>query len=155
MQWQDVLADKSLRDLPYKIELNERGNIEMSPASFLHSLLEGEIATLLRTQLGGRVFTELAIQTSKGVRVPDVAWGSNHFVEQHIKEIWASSAPEICIEIISPSNSKMEMSEKIALFLNSGAIEVWLVDEQGTISFFNAGGQQPKSSFNIEMGKLI
>lgn len=155
MQWQDVLADKSLRDLPYKIELNERGNIETSPASFLHSLLKGEIATLLRTQLGGRVFTELAIQTSKGVRVPDVAWGSNYFVEQHIKEICASSAPEICIEIISPSNSKIEMSEKIALFLDSGAIEVWLVDEQGNISFFNAGGQQQQSSFNIEMGKLI
>jgi Uma2 family endonuclease len=155
MRWQDVLADKSLRDLPYKIELNERGNIEMSPASFLHSLLEGEIATLLRTQLGGRVFTELAIQTSKGVRVPDVAWGSNHFVEQHIKEICASSAPEICIEIISPSNSMIEMSEKITLFLESGAIEVWLVDEQGTISFFNEGGQQQKSGFNIEVGKLI
>ena len=155
MQWQDVLADKSLRDLPYKIELNERGDIEMSPASFLHSLLEGEMATLLRTQLGGRVFTELAIQTSKGVRVPNVAWGSDHFVEQHIKEICASSAPEICIEIISPSNSKIEMSEKIALFLDSGAIEVWLVNEQGEISFFNAGGQQQKSSFNIVISKLI
>ena len=155
MQWQDVLADKSLRDLPYKIELNERGNIEMSPASFLHSLLEGEMATLLRTQLGGRVFTELAIQTSKGVRVPNVAWGSDHFVEQHIEEICASSAPEICIEIISPSNSKIEMSEKIALFVDSGAIEVWLVNEQGEISFFNAGGQQQKSGFKVEINKLI
>jgi len=27
MQWQDVLADKSLHDLPYKIELNEKGLI--------------------------------------------------------------------------------------------------------------------------------
>jgi len=155
MQWQDVLADKSLQDLPYKIELNERGNIEMSPASFLHSLLQGEIATLLRTQLGGRVFTELAIQTSKGVRVPDVAWGSLHFVERHIQEICASSAPEICIEIISPSNNKLEMAEKIDLFLQSGAIEVWLVDEQGCARFFNAAGQQQKSSFNVELGKLI
>jgi Uma2 family endonuclease len=155
MQWQDVLADKSLRDLPYKIELNERGNIEMSPASLLHSLLQGEIATLLRTQLGGRVFTELAIQTGKGVRVPDVAWGSLHFVEQHIMEICASSAPEICVEIVSPSNSKTEMNEKIALFLESGAIEVWLVDEQGNISFFNVCGQQQKSSFNIKIGKII
>ncbi len=155
MQWQDVLADKSLRDLPYKIELNERGNIEMSPASLLHSLLQGEIATLLRTQLGGRVFTALAIQTGKGVRVPDVAWGSLHFVERHIMEICASSAPEICVEIVSPANSKTEMNEKIALFLESGAIEVWLVDEQGNIRFFNARGQQQKSSFNIKMGKLI
>ena len=24
MQWQDVLADKSLQDMPYKIELNKK-----------------------------------------------------------------------------------------------------------------------------------
>ncbi|MGH8560071.1 MAG: hypothetical protein ACRESZ_21995, partial [Methylococcales bacterium] len=30
----DVLADKSLHDLPYKIEIDEKGLIEMSPASF-------------------------------------------------------------------------------------------------------------------------
>ncbi len=35
MKWQDVLLDKTLQDLPYKIELNEYGKIEMSPASFI------------------------------------------------------------------------------------------------------------------------
>ena len=34
MQWQEVLADKSLHDLPYKIELNEKGLIEMPPVSY-------------------------------------------------------------------------------------------------------------------------
>ena len=63
MQWQDVLADKSLQDLPYKIELNEKGNIEMSPASLVHSLLQGELALLLGNTLSGNIFTELAIQT--------------------------------------------------------------------------------------------
>ncbi len=154
MQWQEVLSDKSLQDLPYKIELNKQGNIEMSPASLIHSLLQGEIATLLRTQLGGRVFTELAIQTSNGVRVPDVAWGSDQFVEQHIKEICASSAPEICVEVISPSNSQREMDKKIALFLKSGAIEVWLVDEEGNTTFFNTKGQQQNTDFDIEIGKI-
>ncbi len=73
MQWQDVLADKSLRDLPYKIELNEKGLIEMSPASFTHSLLQGRLTKLIGNQLIGEVFTKLAIQTSKGIRAPDVA----------------------------------------------------------------------------------
>lgn len=155
MHWQDVLADKSLHDLPYKIELNQQGNIEMSPASFIHSLLQGELATLLRTQLGGRVFTELAIQTNKGVKVPDVAWGSTHYVEQHIMEICASKAPEICIEILSVSNSQMEMKEKIALYIEFGAIEVWLVDEKGNISFFNAKGPQKYTDFNLTIEKLI
>lgn len=155
MQWQDVLADKSLHDLPYKIELNQHGHIEMSPSSFIHSFLQGELATLLRNQLGGRIFTELAIQTHSGVKVPDVAWGSNDYFQQHRHDICATSAPEICIEIISPSNSEREMRKKIALYLKSGAIEVWLVDEQGSIRFFNAGGQQQKSAFKVEIGQLI
>ena len=33
MQWQEVIAHPSLQDLPFKIELNEYGKIEMSPAS--------------------------------------------------------------------------------------------------------------------------
>jgi hypothetical protein len=43
MHWLDVLSDKTLQDLPYKIELNEKGLIEMSPASFTHSLLQGRL----------------------------------------------------------------------------------------------------------------
>lgn len=155
MQWQEVLADKSLYDLPYKIELNQLGHIEMSPCSFIHSFLQGELAALLRSQLGGRIFTELAIQTRSGVKVPDVAWGSNEYFQQHRGDICATSAPEICIEIISPSNSEKEMRKKIALYLKSGAIEVWLVDEQGAVRFFNADGQQQKSSFNVEIGQLL
>ncbi|MDO9106185.1 MAG: Uma2 family endonuclease [Methylovulum sp.] len=155
MQWQDVLADKSLHDLPYKIELNQQGHIEMSPSSFIHSFLQGELATLLKNQLGGRIFTELAIQTRSGVKVPDVAWGSNDYFEQHRHELCASSAPEICVEIISVSNSIKEMRKKISLYLKSGAMEVWLVDEQGNVRYFNVDGQQNRSGFNVEIGRLV
>jgi hypothetical protein len=79
MQWQDVLADRSLADLPYKIELNERGKIEMSPASFIHSHLQGEIAYLLRSRLQKHVFTELAIQTRQGVRMPNESGEIRYF----------------------------------------------------------------------------
>jgi len=44
MQWSDVLNDKSLSNLPYKIELNEYGQIVMSPASNQHGFLQVEIA---------------------------------------------------------------------------------------------------------------
>ena len=155
MQWQDVLADKSLRDLPYKIELNEYGNIEMSPASFTHSRFQGKLAALLSAQLGGEVFTELAIETGKGVKVPDVAWGSDDYFQRHKNDIAATSAPEICIEIISPSNSKREMKAKINLYLKAGAVEVWLVNEQGGIRFFDVRGQQDGSRFNVNLDKLI
>jgi len=106
MQWQEVLADKSLHDLPYKIELNEKGLSEMSPASFIHSLLQGRLTKLLGNQLEGEVFTELAVQTTKGIRVPDVAWAAKEYVQKHFNDVYASSAPELCVEIISASNTR-------------------------------------------------
>jgi len=33
LRWAEVMRDPSLQNLPYKIELNARGKIEMSPAS--------------------------------------------------------------------------------------------------------------------------
>ena len=39
MNWQEVCADPHLRDLPYKIELNERGQILMTPVRLYHSAL--------------------------------------------------------------------------------------------------------------------
>ena len=155
MQWQDVLADKSLRDLPYKIELNEYGHIEMSPASFIHSRFQAKLAALLSNQLGGEVFTELAIVTDKGVKVPDVAWSSDDYFQQHKNDIAATSAPEICIEIIALSNNQLEMRAKIQLYLNAGAIEVWLVNEQEEIQFFDVNGQCKSSSFNVTIDKFI
>jgi Uma2 family endonuclease len=155
MKWQDVLADRTLKDLPYKIELNQYGKIEMSPASFIHSLLQGELAKRLGNQLKGRVFTELAIQTSMGVRVPDVAWGTEEYVQEHRRDIFASTAPELCIEIISPSNCEAELQVKISLFIEAGAKEVWLVSEDGQVSYYAATGQIPISSYEISLDSLI
>ena len=159
MQWQDVLADKSLQDLPYKIELNEKGNIEMSPTSLTHSFLQAEMTWYLRSQLKGHVFTELAIQTSNGVRVPDVAWCTKKFMSQHKDELFASSAPELCVEIISPSysspsNIAKEMFEKTQLFIEAGALEVWLVTETGQITFYDSDGERENSQFDINIDKI-
>ena len=48
MQWLDVINDASLANLPYKIELNEYGQIVMSSASNKHGFLQAEIAFFLR-----------------------------------------------------------------------------------------------------------
>lgn len=77
MQWADVLANPFLEDLPFKIELNRWGRIEMSPASNQHGLVQVDIASELRQKPGGRVLVRCSIQTSDGVRVADVAWISD------------------------------------------------------------------------------
>ena len=43
-------------------------------------------------------------------------------------------APEICVEVLSPSNTLEEITEKIALYFQSGAREIWICD-RGTLRF--------------------
>ena len=42
MNWQEVCENKSLHNLPFKIELNTIGKILMSPVKVYHSVLQGE-----------------------------------------------------------------------------------------------------------------
>jgi len=77
MQWADVVNDPSLRNLPYKIELNQYGQIVMTPHWPIHSEIQSLLQDALNDRLaGGRAVQEYAIQTSAGVRVADVVWRS-------------------------------------------------------------------------------
>jgi Uma2 family endonuclease len=142
MNWQEVCEHPSLKDLPFKIELNEFGKIIMSPVKLYHSIFQGEIEFVLRCLLkNGKAIPECAIKTSKGTKVADVAWVSSDLLAKIKHEFEASIAPEICVEILSGSNSKKEMIEKRALYFEAGAKEVWLCDENGFMSFFNSEKQ--------------
>jgi Uma2 family endonuclease len=142
MNWAEVIADPNLNDLPYKIELNEWGNIVMSPASNQHGFIQTMIAFLLmQLKASGKVLTECSISTSKGVKVADAAWGSNEFFAANKFSTPYLECPEICIEIISPSNSQAEMAEKRRLYFERGAKEVWICSENGEMNFFSSVGE--------------
>lgn len=151
LRWAELERDPALRDLPYKIELNPYGKIEMSPANNRHARLQGYIAGEFARQLGGEVLTECPILTSIGVRVPDVAWGSPDFVAAHGETTPFPRAPEICVEIVSPSNSEEGMRTKTHAYLAAGASEVWVVSENGAVRYFDASGERPSSAFAVRV----
>ena len=147
MKWQDVLEHPSLQDLPFKIELNEWGQIVMSPASNKHGFYQGELTSGLKQALpAGRVITECSIDTPKGTKVADLAWASDAFIEQYSFETPYPKAPEICVEIRSPSNTTAEMDEKIMLYLAKGAQEVWMCDLEGRLTFHGNEGELERST---------
>jgi len=151
-RWQEVLADPTLQDLPYKIELNVWGKVEMSPASNRHGRLQAELAAELKRQLPlGIVITECSILTRIGIRVPDVVWASGSFLKDFGEITPYMRAPEICVEVISPSNVQAEIDEKLSAYLAAGAHEVWVVSETGTIRFFDATGEKPASGFPVRV----
>lgn len=138
MEWQEIIESPLLRDLPFKLETNAYGKIVMSPASNRHGLLQMKIGRLLGELLGdGECIAECGIQTSDGVKVADVAWLSSAFLERHGLANPYPQAPEIVVEILSPSNTAAEMLQKKELYFARGAEEFWLCDEQGGLRFFN------------------
>lgn len=146
MQWSDVLDNPFLQDLPFKIELNRFGNILMSPASNEHGRIQMKIGSNLMNKVPkGEVIAECSIQTSEGVKVADVAWASDEFINEFAYKTPYPKAPEICVEIVSPSNSKDEISGKVDLYLAKGAIEVWIVYENNRINIFTHTGIIEKS----------
>jgi len=147
MRWSEVLEDPTLRDLPYKIELNEHGSIVMTPASNRHAWFQSLVNKRLWDLIpGGKVLVECSVATTRGVKVPDVAWLSDAFVAAHGEETPYTAAPELCVEIVSPSNSAAEMEEKRSLYFAGGAQEVWLCDEEGRVEFFTPEGRAEASS---------
>ncbi len=147
MQWREVVEHPSLKDLPFKIETNEWGKIMMTPASDAHGVYQMEIAGLLKSLAKeGRVSTECPVQTSRGVRVADVAWRSAPFLKKHgIRKLALPESPELVVEIESPSNSAAELEEKRLLYFDVGAREFWLCGEDGKMRFFSPRGELRRS----------
>jgi Uma2 family endonuclease len=147
MDWVNVINNPFLKNLPFKIELNKWGKILMSPASNNHGRLQYEVGSLIdKKKVGGKIIMECSIETSDGVKVADVAWASDEFIAKYGYNTPYTRAPEICVEITSPSNSKGEIEEKIQLYLAKGALEVWIVDETGETKFFSYEGELEHSS---------
>ena len=151
-RWEEMQHDPSLHALPYKIELNAWGKVEMSPASVRHGQQQAALAEAFRRQLAhGTTITECPVLTDIGIRVPDLAWASAPFLRQHASMSPLPTAPEICIEVISPSNVTAEIMEKTRAYLAAGAHEVWLAYEDGRIRYIDRAGEKPTSAFPISV----
>ena len=139
-RWAELQADQKLAQLPYKIETDRFGRILMSPPPFFdHARYVAKIIELLHLLLpAGKTFAETPVVTSDGVKVTDAAWLSAVYAleleGQHVAAL--ERAPEICVEVLSPSNTAEEMTEKRALYFEAGAREVWLCELDGKMAFY-------------------
>ena len=151
-RWTELINDPSLHDLPYKIELSADGKIEMSPASNWHGTVQARVAWALKTAMpAGEAITECSVLTQIGVRVPDVAWASREFLESQQDSPPFTGAPELCVEIVCPSNTAREIEGKVRAYLAAGAREVWVVNEDSTLRYFGPEGVRAKSEFAVQI----
>jgi Uma2 family endonuclease len=123
-RWHEVLNDPDLARLPHRIETDRHGHIIMTPppAPF-HGQKQFRVGSLLERLLPhGIVLTECPLSTSDGVKAVDVAWVSSERTQEVKNAVCLTRAPEICIEVVSPSNTAAEMRE-----IESISATVWQV----------------------------
>jgi len=136
--WSLIVNDSQLAKFRGKIESNRHGQvIMMPPASGSHSSRQGEIGFQLRTLMGsGRSLPECPISTVNGVRAADVAWYSDKRFAEVEGQLVFEKAPEICVEVLSPSNTELEMQEKRYLYFEAGSEECWICGLEGEMAFY-------------------
>lgn len=147
--WHRALHDPQLQDLPFKIETNAQGQLILSPHKPRHSDFQLRIGKLLDDHIDrpGRGAVEFAVDTPKGVKVPDVIWMSEARWAQIPDDAEASPVmPELCVEVLSESNIGDEMAAKRDLYFREGAEEVWTCTLDGHIRFFDVDGEQTASA---------
>ena len=119
------------------------------PPAYRHARQVGKIIRLLNKLLpDGQANSKTAVLTAAGIRVPNATWISPGYAgELEVKDpLVLERAAEICIEVLSQSNSRAEMNEKRALYFEPGAQEVWICALDGNLRFYAAPGQQVDAS---------
>ena len=115
-----------------------RGEIRaMTPASGAHGVIAGTIFAALNafveaSQLG-QCFPDntgfLLPGLGDTVRSPDAAFvRRDHLPKQGIGLGWMTAAPDLVVEILSPSETALELEEKVRDYRTAGTRLIWVVD---------------------------
>jgi Uma2 family endonuclease len=136
----DFLRDFS--EVPFELLDGER--VEWMPSVAIHAEILRAIVRLLEAfilKLGeGEVFyeTTFILEYSKdwvkGSRIPDVMIYMGDRLAEYKKATpeWKTRpyalVPDICIEIVSPTDSYSSIDRKVDLYLDDGVKEIWVID---------------------------
>ena len=151
-RWQQLASDPLVAAIPFKVELNEKGAIEVSPPTLRHAFLQAFVsAELQRQRPDGTTFTECPVETDIGVRVPDVVWASPEFMQRHGTESEFRAGPDLCVEVLSPTNTRAEIAEKVAAYLAAGSREVWVVGDDGVPEIHTTAGRIGASTLGFDL----
>ena len=139
-------------DSPDRYELNEFGELILSPApTTTHQRVERAVARLLEAQLGPEAVTEVAVHTERGIRVPDVVWMTPERWARCKDQTPLENVPDVCVEVVSPGNTREEILMKVNAYLRGGAREAIVVGLRGEIEFFGPKGKLEASALGIRL----
>lgn len=154
--WEEVCNNPLFAEMPYRFEINRQGNVELSPHSLSHSRYQTAIQQLLGRLLpAGITLQECPIRTKVSNPVADVIWASSARDRKIRAHFAYKAAPEICVEVRSPSNSRREMNAKRAAYFEAGALECWFCNLTGGMTFYGPEGELEQSGLCPEFPRKI
>ena len=139
-----------LPDDGYRYDLIEGVLIRMSPANFEHGQLAAEFARLLGNfvrprRLGIVVGAETGFFLARNPDVvlgPDAAFvRADRLPPREQRRQFLPLAPDLAVEIVSPSESARSVATKVAKYLQYGTRLVWVVHpRRRTVTVYAADG---------------
>jgi Uma2 family endonuclease len=156
VRYREICEDPAFARVPGKVEIDLWGRTLMSPpAAPYHGRLQVKLADKLAS-LGGERTTEAAIATPLGLFVADLTWSSRKTPPKAKHDNPLMRAPELCIEVVSPSNSRKELREKTEGYLAAGAEEVWIVyPRSARCEVHTKHGLVERSGFPVDLADLF
>ena len=137
MSVKTLMSDEELMQLPddgYKYEYIE-GELKVSPAGMLHERIGVKLSRRLdefveRHQLGGVYGSSTGYRMKSGnVLSPDVSYvRKSRLPEGESPEGFGHFAPDLAVEILSPSDRLDNLKDKIAEYFENGSEQVWVFD---------------------------
>ena len=146
-----LMTVEELEQLPddeMQYELDEGELITMPPAGEEHCGVEVETILLLgpfvKRRSLGRVYPgDMGFRLSAHtVRCPDVAFVRKERLETGRRKGFFNGAPDLAVEIFSPSDSVPQLMRKVQQYLRAGTHTVWvLYPDEKRVHVFEASGK--------------
>ena len=133
----------------YSYELVQNALVLRDPGPrWIHGSVQGNLQRYLHEWMEkfghGAVAVEVDCLLSEApdtIRIPDVAVLLQPFDAENAFHGRVRGAPDIAIEVLSPSNSPQEMRDKTSEYFQAGALRVWIADpETRTVIIRKADG---------------
>jgi Uma2 family endonuclease len=148
-RWNELAADP---ESPDYFELNEFGELIVTPKPTVgHQRVASAVARILTARLGGEAVTDVSVLTDRGVRAPDVVWMTTERWDECKGQSPLQVVPDVCVEVLSPSNTREEIAMKVGAYLRGGAPEAIVVGLKGEVEFFGPEGKRESSALGISL----
>lgn len=144
----------SRRNKPYRIERNNKGELEILSPLGLESG-QREAWVMARLAVWAEVHGGVAFSSNAGftladgsVRSPDASWVSDahwNALSREDQEGFGHISPDFLVEVLSKSDSRLELERKMEMWIANGAQLAWMIDPFArTVSVY-----QPSAAVDI------